>query len=391
MADVLYVVADKLGGIASFTSNLIRYRPPSDLRQRVILFRSDDEIDAPITEPLGADEQNRFRYSSNDNTYSRLRRMRNLIGAGQGALVSNDGLDLETFSVFSPGRTIFQVVHDEYNFRLATVYEPIIDVMIAHSRFYFDKLVRHFPARSSQIFYLPYGIRLSSVVRKPKKGPLHLVFLGRLHVGKGVHDLPNIDRLLIEAKIDVIWTIIGNGPESDRLQSEWPPTDRVRYAHPVTNDEVLSKCAEGDVFVLPTRFEGFPVALLEAMSAGLVPVVSDLPSGIPEVVTEDSGFRLPVGNCAGFAEAVERLSQDREMLERMSVAARKQAERFDIRDRVGAYHGLFGSWEEFRRPWSGPLKMNHGSRLDQRWMPNAVTRLARLMISARGTARLPYR
>ena len=48
-----------------------------------------------------------------------------------------------------------------------------------------------------------------------------------------------------------------------------------------------------DVFVLPTRFEGFPVALVEAMGAGLVPVVSDIASGVPEIVVKRATRGVP--------------------------------------------------------------------------------------------------
>ncbi len=51
-----------------------------------------------------------------------------------------------------------------------------------------------------------------------------------------------------------------------------------------------------DVFVLPTQFEGSPVSLLETMSAGLVPVITDLPGGIREIVEPAVGFRLPMGD-----------------------------------------------------------------------------------------------
>jgi glycosyltransferase involved in cell wall biosynthesis len=80
-----------------------------------------------------------------------------------------------------------------------------------------------------------------------------------------------------------------------RLQESWHPRAPVRFLAPAANAEVLALCAENDVFVFPTRFEEFPVALLEAMSTGLVPVVSDLPSGVPEVVSEQTGFRIAIG------------------------------------------------------------------------------------------------
>lgn len=381
MADVLYVVADKLGGISSFSSNLIRHRTSNALRQRVLRCRSRDEPDSPVTESFGADIETRFEYRSTDNVHSRLRRLRKLIGSGDGALVSNDAIELSAFSAVPSERTIFQIVHDEYNFGLSKIYAPIIDVMIAHSRFYHEKLLQTFPDRVANIFYLPYGIGLAPNVRTHQAGPLHLIFLGRMHVNKGVHDLPIIDRLLGESGCEVSWTIIGDGPERGALEASWPSSGRVRYLRPRTNAEVMTLCAGGDVFVFPTRFEGFPVALLEAMSAGLVPVVSDLPSGIPEVVVESAGFRIAIGDCAAFASAIIQLSNNREALASMSKAARIQAEKFNIQDRAASYHELFARWREFYGSWSGPLKLNLGSRLDQPWLPNCIVSPLRMIAS----------
>jgi len=380
VSSIVYVVADKLGGIASLNSNLIRHAPSGRVRQIAVVLRDRYDAAVIMQERLGADDEFRFEYSSRENVYSVLRRLHQLIPPGPGALVSNNGTELAVYSVHRAMRTIFQIVHDEYNFRLAKTYEPIVDVMIAHSRFYYEKLCREFPERSGSIFYLPYGIRLASRTRISDKGALKLVFLGRLCEAKGIFDLPQIDRLLQQASVDVCWTVIGDGPDKIHLQKKWPSNSRVHYASPATNEQVLELCTEGDVFVLPSRFEGFPVALLEAMSAGLVPVVSNLPSGIPEVVVEGVGFRPPVGDCEKFASAIIRLANDSGELEAMSKAARKQAERFDVRERAAAYHALFSRWKEFERPWSGPLAFKHGSRLDQRWLPNPATRFLRLLV-----------
>src|SRR5438128_102072 len=341
-ASVIYVVADKMGGIASLNSNLIRNRPQSDtVQQLAIRLLDKNYCGARIKGNLGANLEVTFEYSSSENAYSVFRRLRRAIPSDEGALVSNNWEELALYSVYPTRRTIFQIVHDEFNFRLTQFYHPIVGVMIAHTRYYYWKLIREFPNRAGRIFHLPYGIPLAPVARWPKPGPLRLIFLGRLDGGKGIHDLPELDRLVQEAGVQVHWTVIGDGPERASLQSKWPGTDRVRYCSPATNEEVLALCSEGDVFVLPTRFEGLPVALLEAMSAGLVPVVTNLASGIPEVVTDEVGFRPEVGDCRAFAEAIIALANDRHRLEAMSLAARKQARRFDVAERAAAYHRLF--------------------------------------------------
>jgi len=137
--------------------------------------------------------------------------------------------------------------------------------------------------------------------------------------------------------------------------------------------------ATEDVFVLPTRVEGFPVALVEAMGAGVVPVVSDIESGVPEVVASAlTGERPPVGDVRAFAQAIAGLDGDRPRLAAMSAAARRSiVERFDIRDRIGEYQALYARWRELYRPLAAGRHLQYGSRLDQPWIPNAVVRLVR--------------
>ena len=85
-----------------------------------------------------------------------------------------------------------------------------------------------------------------------------------------------------------------------------------------------------DIFVLPTRVEGFPVALVEAMGAGVVPVVSNIESGVPEVIASArTGERPPVGDIRAFAAAIAALDRDRPRLAAMGAAARQSiVERF---------------------------------------------------------------
>ena len=130
---------------------------------------------------------------------------------------------------------------------------------------------------------------------------------------------------------------------------------------------------------MPSRSEGLPVALLEATATGMVPVVSDLLSGIPEVVEPGvTGYRPPVGDIAGFADAIASLDRDRRRLESMSAAVRKVvAERFDASVLTIEYQRLFARWRDLKRPRPAHPHLYYGSRLDQPWMPNSAVKLIR--------------
>ena len=90
-----------------------------------------------------------------------------------------------------------------------------------------------------------------------------------------------------------------------RVRSSGTLRDRVLLAGRVSRDELPNYYSAADVFVSGSHFEGSGYALIEAMSAGLVPVVTDIPSF--RVIAGDSGARWPAGDAAAFATALQRV------------------------------------------------------------------------------------
>ena len=238
------------------------------------------------------------------------------------------------------------------------------------------------PHRVADIHFLPYGLPTPSRRRMPAPGPLRLLFAGRFEHGqKGVLDLPLIDRALAARGVDVSWTMIGAGPDEQKLRDAWQ-SSRVSFLGVKTTAEVLEIASHHDVFVLPTRYEGVPVALLEAMSVGLAPVVSHIESGVTEILTEGrTGLMPPMGDIAAFADAIAALDADRGTLESISTAASQYvASEHDLRKRTDAYQALFARYRDLKRPRSPEATLPYGSRLDRPWIPNAAVRTVRTVI-----------
>jgi len=311
-----------------------------------------------------------------------MRRIARAVPPGGGVYVANDLLDLATASVHDFGRAVIQILHGnaDYYYDLAAKHDSVVHAYVTYSRHIYERLVDRLPHRADTIFHLPYGIPLPAyTTRPPRVGPLRLVYAGRLDRHKGICDLPEIDRALAAQGVDVQWTIAGSGPDGDELVKRWTFNPRVQWCGSLTNAEVIALYATQDVFVLPTHSEGFPVALVEAMGAGAVPVVSNIPSGVPEVVTSTAiGERPEVGDVAGFTGAIASLDRDRSRLAAMSAASRAAiVERFDIRARAADYQRLYARWPELYRPLAGREHLQYGSRLDRPWIPNSVVRLVR--------------
>jgi glycosyltransferase involved in cell wall biosynthesis len=382
-ASVVYVVPDKMGGMMNIIANLLEYRRPDGLGHHAILTHNHLSTDTRYARPLAADTQTTVDYTLPvENLHAVMRRLAHAVPPGPGVYVAGDLLDLATASVHDFGRAVIYMLHgdSDYYYDLAVKHDAVVHAFIAYSRRMYDRLLDRLPHRADAILHLPYGIPLRPAVTRSHRGPLRLVYAGRFEQEqKGVFDLPEIDRALGALGVAVEWTLAGGGPDLAELKRRWAFNPAVRWLGPLSNDDVITLHGTQDVFVLPTRVEGFPVALVESMGAGVVPVVSDIESGVPEVVTSTRvGERPPVGDVQAFARAIASLDRDRPRLAAMSAAARHSIEeQYDIRDRVGDYQALYARWRELYRPLAAGSHLQYGSRLDQPWIPNSVVRLWR--------------
>ena len=126
------------------------------------------------------------------------------------------------------------------------------------------------------------------------------------------------------------WTIAGEGEERGFLETNIKsvsPDQTVSFVGSVPYAKVPALLREHDVFLLASDYEGLPLSLLEAMGCGLVPVVSDLKSGIPEVVDASNGILVPLDEVAGYALAIIYLHAHREELAVKSAAARERVQK----------------------------------------------------------------
>jgi glycosyltransferase involved in cell wall biosynthesis len=385
---VVYVVPDKVGGMMNIIAHLLAWRRPDGFATHAVLTHNHLHTDTRFGQPLACDTQTTFEYTLPvENLRSVMRRLARAIPPGPGVIVAGDLLDLAMLSVHDVGRAVVLILHGDhdYYYDLAVKHDAVVHAYVAYSRRMYERLLAYLPHRAPSIFHLPYGIPLPARVRQARPGPLRLVFSGRLENGaKGILDLPAIDAQLCARGVERAWTIIGSGPDEAALRAAWSGAASVQFLGMLTNDATVDHLADQDVFVLPTRAEGFPVALLEAMGAGVVPVVSAIESGVPEIVhAGETGFTPPVGDVAGFADAIAGLAADRARLDAMSAQCRRLVEsRFDIRDRVADYQALYARYADLYRPLSPAAALQYGSRLDQPWIPNILVRGVRTAIRA---------
>jgi glycosyltransferase involved in cell wall biosynthesis len=120
---------------------------------------------------------------------------------------------------------------------------------------------------------------------------------------------------------DTVFVIIGDGPERAELRARASGRG-VQAVFLGARDDVPELLAGADVFVLTSRWEGEPIALLEALAMRL-PCVATATAGSSEVLgSSGAGLLTPVGDVAALAEAIARLRREPELRAQMSRVAR---------------------------------------------------------------------
>ncbi len=215
-----------------------------------------------------------------------------------------------------------------------------------------DKIVQHASAMVGvrPIIEIPHGVDtpgpIPQRVLKPSGQPLHLLFAGRLdHKHKGVFFLPMILAECIRRGLECTLTIAGDGSDGIKLLNDFSEnglSSHVTMLGWTDNRRVLAEMRKADILLLPSFFEGFGIALVEAMANGCVPIASLL-EGVTDQILVDgqSGFLVKTGDIDGFAAVIEDLANRPETLLDISQAAvTRSREHFSVERMAADYSQL---------------------------------------------------
>jgi glycosyltransferase involved in cell wall biosynthesis len=204
------------------------------------------------------------------------------------------------------------------------------DLVVVLSREQLDAFRQAAPGQAVEL--VPNGIDCGPYLRYNRPAaepdaPLRLIYVGRLVPGKGL--LESIEGLRIARSrgVKARLVIAGNGPEEPRLRQytrDAGLTRDVSFVGAAYGEQKAQLLAQADALTLASYTEGLPYSLLEAMAAGVVPIVTPV-GAIPDVVTQgEHGLLVAPRDAGAIADAIGTLAQDRAMLARMSAAARQR-------------------------------------------------------------------
>ena len=205
------------------------------------------------------------------------------------------------------------------------------DVLTANTTGVMDSLLPLFQARQLALLPNPLPMPVVPAAMGSAGDRQGFVSVARLVPQKGIDVL--IRALAQTAGGAQSWglTLVGDGPERGALEQQVQQAglqNRVHFLGFRPDPQTL--LLQSGVFVLPSRFEGMPNALLEAMAAGLPVIVTDASPGPLEVVEHGmNGWVVPSDDPSALADALDRLAADPNLRERLGAAARSTLRQSD--------------------------------------------------------------
>jgi glycosyltransferase involved in cell wall biosynthesis len=185
---------------------------------------------------------------------------------------------------------------------------------------------------SGKLWVIPNGVQLPAGIRPIPgaalgvgEGRRFLVYVGRLHPQKGLDWLLECLPPIFEQFSDCDLVLVGDGPERLRLQDAAAASgisERVHFAG--WRAEIPQILAAATAFVLPSRWEGMPNALLEAMASGL-PVVSTRAEGVAQILGDLAEAQsAEFGDRVAFSRRLSELLEDQAAAVALGLANRER-------------------------------------------------------------------
>jgi len=399
---VFGATSGRISGVDVFAVHLVRALVARGVRAEILVSRPDEPVPDPLPFP-GDIPVRSLAVTPRSSWRERWRRLADTLSSGGEPTIWIPNYDWRHSGIaptLPPSVRVVGIAHSddpqhyEHVLRLGDAWNAVVAVSDAIAA----ELTSLAPWLGDRLRTIPYGVPVAPSVetrRRPPDAPLRIVYAGRLaRYQKRVLDLVDIADALRGRGVDFELVIAGGGPDQGdflRAAARHLVDGRIRFVGGVTNDLVQELLARADVFLLPSAFEGLPVSLLEAMAQGVVPVVSAIRSGIPQVIRDgENGFVAAPGDHEAFAERLAMLARDPVRRAHLSSAAHATVRDggFSLDAMCDAYLALFAHVAEtpFVRPVGAARHPGDVTGL-RAWLPPELPTLAQALVRARQVVR----
>lgn len=187
----------------------------------------------------------------------------------------------------------------------------------------YAEVLRRYGRRPEDVHLFRNGV--TPVPAPANSGTDTVLFLGSWMPRKGTRTLVQAAEILRRRGRMPPFLLAGTGAEASEVLADWPAELRphVRVLPRFAADEEAAILSQAGVFVLPSAFEGQPLALLQAMAAGLCCIASDIPGNRDLVRHGETGLLHPVHDPAALADVLAQALDDPALRRRLGGNARR--------------------------------------------------------------------
>lgn len=190
-----------------------------------------------------------------------------------------------------------------------------------------EEQARQRQSRFTLIRRIPYGVKAPEhQLKKTVGGPFRIAYVGRLtKEQKRIGDVARAMCLVTNEIPGTEAVLFGDGPDrqtAEEVINTLSKQGKVRLAGRIENNEITRVLQDFDALMLLSDYEGLPIALLEGMACGLVPIVTQMQSGIPELVQHKINGLVVEDRERSVVQAVADLCNQPALKQRLSNAAR---------------------------------------------------------------------
>lgn len=233
----------------------------------------------------------------------------------------------------------------------ALVYR-LADRVVTVSREIKDIMQKTYALEESKVLVLKNGIVPKDSVTDPgpiakefpgSRNRLKLIAVGRLVPLKCFDILIRAVAEVVNAGCDVLVLVVGEGEKRLSLEKLVRDLGVGRYVKLLgLRHDVIELMKDSDIFVIPSRYEGLSIAMIEAMACGLPVIASDAPGLRNCVNHEENGLLFPVHDYKALAERILILANDKMKRVKLSRGAKQSFEReYDMRNNIKPLDSLF--------------------------------------------------
>ena len=290
------------------------------------------------------------------NTFYRVMKLKILIKEISPDYIVSFMGNLQPILTFKPMIVSIRCNTDFFHFYrkilLKTIYKlPNVKKIITVSQEIEKKLNNNYNLKKTKTIYNPIDLKLIKqelLAQKPVDFD-YILGVGRLSRAKGFDILIKaFAKSDLKSKVKLI--ILGEGKERknlEKLMFELGLGGQVLLSGIVDNPFIYMKYA--NFFILPSRYEGFPNVLLEALACETPVIATNCKTGPSEIIeNEKNGLLIPVGDEKALKEAMEKLFYNRELYKKLKANSSKSVEKYCIKNIAKDWINLFEEMHSLR-------------------------------------------